>query len=68
MVNELSIQSHLKQCRINIEKSANLHLEFWSQLSEESPDLGKISEIGSKINLVNKLADEQWRKLQQNDS
>ncbi|EGR34809.1 PAS domain S-box family protein, putative [Ichthyophthirius multifiliis] len=68
MVNELSVQTHLKQCRTNIEKSANLHLEFWSQLSEDAPDLGKLSEIGYKINIINQLAEEQWKKLQQNDS
>ncbi|KAL4432303.1 hypothetical protein ABPG74_011062 [Tetrahymena malaccensis] len=68
MVNELSVQNHLKQCRQNVEKSANLHMEFWSQLSEDSPDLGKLSEIGYKINVVNSLASEQWNKLQQTDS
>jgi len=35
MVNELSVRNHLKICKSNIEKSANLHVEFWSQLSEE---------------------------------
>lgn len=29
MVNELSIQYHLNMCRANIERSANLHVEFW---------------------------------------
>ncbi|KAL4470963.1 hypothetical protein ABPG72_013550 [Tetrahymena utriculariae] len=65
MVNELSIQNHQDACRSSIEKSANLHVEFWSQLSEDQPDLGKLSEIGFKINIINQQADEQWNKLQQ---
>ena len=34
----------------NIERSALMHMEFWSQLSEDNPDLGKLNEIGIKIN------------------
>ena len=41
-----------------MEKSANLHVEFWSQLKEDSPDLGKLSELGYKISIVNALAEE----------
>jgi hypothetical protein len=63
MVNELSIQNHLTSCRANIERSANLHVEFWSQLSEDQPDLGKLSDLGFKISLVNQAVEEQWSKL-----
>ena len=63
MVNELSIQNNLMQCRTNIEKSANLHVEFWSQLSEDQPDLGKLSDLGFKISVVNQQVEEQWLKL-----
>lgn len=30
VVNELSIRNHLRTCKTHIEKSANLHVEFWS--------------------------------------
>ena len=63
MVNELSIQNNLSQCRLNIEKSANLHVEFWSQLSEDQPDLGKLSDLGFKISSINQQVEEQWSKL-----
>jgi len=29
--------------------SAKLHKEFWSELMEETPNLHKLNEIGSKI-------------------
>ena len=58
VVNELSIRNHLRTCRMHIEKSSNLHVEFWSQLKEDSPDLGKLSELGFKISIVNSMAEE----------
>ncbi|KRX02121.1 PAS domain [Pseudocohnilembus persalinus] len=62
-LNELSLQNHILQCRMNIERSSNLHVEFWSQLSEDIPDLGKLSEIGHQIAQINQKIDEQWNKL-----
>ena len=35
--NEISIQNNLKQYKLNIEKSSNLHLDFWSNLYEDTP-------------------------------
>lgn len=29
-----------------------MHMDFWSQLQEDSPDLGKLNDIGAKINLA----------------
>lgn len=58
VINELSIRTHLRNCKMYMEKSANLHVEFWSQLKEDSPDLGKLSELGYKISIVNALAEE----------
>lgn len=40
-----------------------LHVEFWSQLSEDHPDLGKLSELGFKITLANQSAEDQWNRL-----
>jgi len=39
-------------------------MEFWSQLSEDNPDLGKLNEIGSKINSSVHNVEEHWNKLQ----
>lgn len=41
-----------------IEKSVNLHLEFWRELLEENPDIQKLQNLGSKItNTVEEAAD-----------
>ena len=41
-----------------IEKSVNLHLEFWRELYEENPDIQKLQNLGSKItNTVEETAD-----------
>ena len=63
VVSELSFQGHLRMCQANIEKAALLHMEFWSQLSEDQPDLAKLGDIGSKINLSVRNVEEHWGKL-----
>lgn len=64
VVSELAFKTHLLQCQANIEKSAMLHMEFWSQLSEDNPDLNKLNDFGVKIhNSVNSVEDH-WAKLQ----
>lgn len=41
-----------------IEKSVNLHLEFWRELLEENPDIQKLQNLGSKItNTVEETSD-----------
>ena len=60
---ETSFQNHLRMCQANIEKSALLHMEFWSQLSEDQPDLAKLGEIGGKISSSVKAVEDQWNKL-----
>jgi len=47
----------------NIEKSSSLHLEFWSLLSEESPELSKLSELGMNINVIDNLIENDWNKI-----
>jgi PAS domain S-box-containing protein len=64
VVSEIAFQNHLRQCQANIEKSALLHMEFWSQLSEDNPDLAKLNDIGSKINTSVAHVEEHWIKLQ----
>ena len=52
-----------RKFKANIEKSSTLHLEFWSLLSEESPELGKLSELGIGINSINGLIENDWNKI-----
>ena len=63
VVSEIAFQNHLRQCQANIEKSALQHMEFWSQLSEDNPDLGKLNDIGSNINTSVAHVEEHWNKL-----
>ena len=37
VVSELAYKNHFKSVQTNIEKMAMLHMEFWSQLSEDNP-------------------------------
>ena len=47
--NEITLQNIVKNCIKNIENQSYQHYLFWLQLSEEIPDLEKISSIGKTI-------------------
>ena len=36
-VNELAYQNNLRQTKMHIERSSNMHLEFWGHLAEDTP-------------------------------
>jgi len=63
VVSEMTFHNHLRQIQANIEKSTLLYMEFWSQLTEETPDLAKLNDIGSKINASIQTVEENWTKL-----
>jgi len=63
VVSEMTFLNHLRQIQANIEKSTLLYMEFWSQLTEETPDLAKLNDIGSKINSSIQTVEENWAKL-----
>jgi len=63
-ITEVAFQNQFRQLQANIEKSSLLHMEFWSQLSEDNPDLAKLSDSGSKINVSVKYVEDSWIKLQ----
>ena len=48
-ITALSFENNYRKCKSYIEKSALLHYEFWNHLLEDSPDLGRLGEIGIKI-------------------
>ena len=64
VVNETTFQNTFRQLQANIEKAALLHLEFWSQLAEDNPDLAKLNDVGSKINTAIHNVDETWGRIQ----
>lgn len=46
----MNFENHFVGFRNAIEKSAFLHSEFWNLLIDDHPDIGKLSEQGTKIN------------------
>lgn len=63
IVNEITFDNQFKQFQTNIERCSLLHMEFWSQLSEDTPDLTKLNELGSKINSSTDQVEQFWIKL-----
>ncbi|CAD8162069.1 unnamed protein product [Paramecium octaurelia] len=61
---EIAFQNNMRQFQNKIERATLMHMDFWSQLQEESPDLGKMNEIGSKINLAILQVEELWNRMQ----
>jgi len=63
LVTESTFQNHLRQFQANIEKATLLYMEFWSQLTEETPDLAKLNDTGSKISAAVQTVEDNWVKL-----
>lgn len=49
MIEVIRFDNHVMLCEEAMLGSAKLHKEFWSELMEETPNLHKLNEIGSKI-------------------
>ncbi|CAD8125807.1 unnamed protein product [Paramecium sonneborni] len=64
IASELAFQNNMRQFQNKIERATLMHMDFWSQLQEDSPDLGKMNEIGSKINLAILQVEDLWNKMQ----
>lgn len=46
----MNFETTFKMFKQAIERSANLHFEFWNHLQDDSPDLVRVSMQGAKIN------------------
>jgi len=64
VVSMLAYENYLQKCKEAIEKSAYLHMEFWLELLELEPDLGKLDTTGIRINATIVQVQEHWEKLQ----
>ncbi|CAD8125808.1 unnamed protein product [Paramecium sonneborni] len=64
IASELAFQNNMRQFQNKIERATLMHMDFWSQLQEDSPDLGKMNEIGYKINLAILQVEDLWNKMQ----
>ncbi|CAD8213537.1 unnamed protein product [Paramecium octaurelia] len=61
---ELNFQNNMRLFQNMIERTTLMHMDFWAQLQEDQPDLGKMNDIGSKINLAIVQVEELWNKMQ----
>ncbi|CAK82689.1 unnamed protein product (macronuclear) [Paramecium tetraurelia] len=64
VASELAFQNYMRSFQNKIERATLMHMDFWSQLQEDSPDLGKMNNIGAKINLAITQVEELWNKMQ----
>ncbi|CAD8070227.1 unnamed protein product [Paramecium primaurelia] len=62
-VNEFTAENNLREIKMLIEKSTQLHLDFWIKLREDTPDLGKLYEVGLRMLYVDKVLDDQWKRI-----
>jgi hypothetical protein len=59
----LNFENMFRTFKSLIEKSANLHFEFWNHLMDDSPDLVRLSVSGAKINQSINYVEDHWKKL-----
>jgi hypothetical protein len=45
----MNFDSHFKKCKSNIERTSMLYFEFWNHLQEETPDLKRLMDLGTRI-------------------
>lgn len=57
-VNEFTTENNLREIKMLIEKSTQLHLDFWIKLREDVPDLGKLYEVGLRMMYVDKVLED----------
>ncbi|CAK91236.1 unnamed protein product (macronuclear) [Paramecium tetraurelia] len=63
LVTEIAFQTQSKQLIQQIEKTSLIYIDFWAQLQEEVPDIGRINNLGFKILDSVNLVQEQWNRL-----
>ncbi len=61
---KLAFEASLKKLQSQITKSAQMHFEFWSLLREDRPDMSKINDCGSSINISVSHIDQLWNSIQ----
>ena len=64
IVSLIAFDNHIQLCEEFMKLSANLHKEFWAELREDQPDLGKLNMIGSNISKNVNEAKDNYYKMQ----
>ncbi|CAD8148889.1 unnamed protein product [Paramecium pentaurelia] len=68
IVNAIAFKNYLSLCEEKMKFSANLHKEFWIELKEDQPDLGRLMNIGARISRVTNEARENYENMQKINS
>ncbi|EAS00830.2 PAS domain S-box protein (macronuclear) [Tetrahymena thermophila SB210] len=58
-----NLEGKIQHFRAAMEQTVTLLMEFWSQFSDDKPDLIKLYDIGSKLFPLKLLVDEMWKKI-----
>ena len=64
VISMIAFDNYLRQLKESIEKAALFHMEFWLEVLEAEPDLGKLDNTGTKIHAAIAAVEECWEKLQ----
>lgn len=64
-ISAVNFDANFRKCKQNIERTALLHFEFWNHLQEDSPDLKRLSDLGTRIDQQLKIVEFHWDKMQQ---
>jgi len=60
----MNFDSHYRKCKGDIERTSLLYFELWNHLQEETPDLKRLMDLGTRINEELKVIDVHWRNMQ----
>lgn len=63
LTNVVEFETLLTECQRSIEKVCNLQIEFWTQVTNQLPDLNILHDIGKKLYEGNTFVDELWARL-----
>ncbi|KAL4453179.1 hypothetical protein ABPG74_015410 [Tetrahymena malaccensis] len=63
IISEIRYQEIFKQLRADIELSSEAHMDFWQQLSEETPDMKKVHQFGRHIYRAKAKVENDWLRL-----
>lgn len=63
IVSIIAFDNHISLCEEYMKFSAGLHKEFWAELREDDPDLGKLNVVGANISRTVMEAKDQYQKM-----
>ncbi|MDR3548417.1 MAG: PAS domain S-box protein [Candidatus Pacebacteria bacterium] len=63
-VSILAYNNYFRQCKMQLEKAAHFHIEFWSKLSAHIPDVGQLIITGTRISKTIVDIESYWGQMQ----